>query len=128
MHQHEGGVPAPLASNHYHWRSREVRESAADRDIHKENSQRGVTKCHRGLERVEFRREKHRANRHRCGFGDERTHERADGEDGKPPSSGRARADIRDLLQTAFREMHDWARTGDRHDHHHEHRLGEIHP
>ena len=75
----------------------------------------------------ELPREQQRADRHRRRLGDERPEQRADRQDGHPPRRRRRAAEARDAAQRRFREADDRARRGERHDHHHEQRLGVVH-
>ena len=125
--EHERRVPAPGARHHQDRRRREVRQRAADRDVHEQQAQRRVLQPRRRLQIVELPRQQQRRDRHRPRLGHERPQQRCNGEDGEPPGARRAAAKIGELPQRRLRQVHDRPRRGQRHDHDHEHRLGVVH-
>ena len=65
-------APAPFRGDHDDGRGGEMRQGAADGDVHKQESQSGVTQWLGGFQAVELGRKQHRPDRHRRRFSDER--------------------------------------------------------
>ena len=86
--EHERRVPAPRTRHHQHRRRGEMRQRAADRDVHEKQSERRVLERGARLQIVELARQQQRADRHRRRLGDERAEQRPDRQDRDPPGGG----------------------------------------
>ncbi len=127
VEQHFRSRQAPFRRDHQHRGRGEIRQHPADRDIDEQKTQRAIREQRRRLQLVELLRQQHRGNGHRAGLGDEGPEQRPDDQDGKPPGGGRFLAEVRKETQAAFRKPQHGSGGGQRHDDHHEQRLGEIH-
>ena len=127
IYQHEKRIPFPRPRHHQHGRSGEMSERAADGHVDEQQPNRGVGEARRRFQDVELPREQQGPDGHGGGLGDERPEQRSHDQNRQPPGSGRAATDRGHQAQAALREFQHRPGARDRHDDHHEHRLGKVH-
>jgi len=113
MPEHEERAPVPFVGDEQHGRRGEIRQRAADRDVDEEQADGRVHEARAGAEPVEFATEQERAEGHRRRFRDERTEQRPEREQHKPPPRRRF---SRHETEHAHRRLHDGPARGDGHD------------
>ena len=127
VHKHFRRGEPPFLRDHQHRRCGEIRHHTADGDVYEKQAEGGVGEGGGGPERIEFLRQQHRRDGHRTRLGDEGPEQRRDDQDRQPPGRRAFLAPAGEESQAGFGEAQDRPGRGERHDHYHEQRLGEIH-
>ena len=86
VRKHIRQIPVPRCRHHQNRRCREMRERAANRNINKQQTQRGVGQLATRLELIKLLRQQQRRNRHRRRLRNHGSQQRRDRQNRKPPS------------------------------------------